>query len=231
MFDGGCGRRERVIPCSMSAAGGSVAGCCVSTAPLVFGNGFEGLALVPVIEVECVGRGSFRGLPTEARGPPGSDGALAFADKDGSATTGPSRAEATEPVMPSKTSERIRRGLATRSSSCRACCPVFAFFPASPGGGLTGFGCIGITGRRRCPAEQNSVEKAQFKFLPTYQRLGPSRLIKAYTLCEVHNDEECQWVAGCMYPATGRGGQGGGAHNPVDGARSIFEHLGLSLCS
>ena len=78
----------------------------MSTAPLVFGNGFEGLALVPVIEVECVGRGSFRGLPTEARGPPGSDGALAFADKDGSATTGPSRAEATEPVMPSKTSER-----------------------------------------------------------------------------------------------------------------------------
>ena len=33
----------------------------MSTAPLVFGNGFEGLALVPVIEVEGVGRGSFRG--------------------------------------------------------------------------------------------------------------------------------------------------------------------------
>ena len=114
----------------------------MSTAPLVFGNGFEGLALVPVIEVEGVGRGSFRGLPAEARGPPGSDGALAFADKDGSETTGPRRAEATEPVMPSKTSEKIRRGLATRSSSCRACCPALAFLPASPGGGLTGFGIM-----------------------------------------------------------------------------------------
>ena len=142
LFDGGCGRRERVMPCSMSAAGGRVAGCCVSTAPLVLGNGFEGLALVPVIEVEGVGRGSFRGLPAEARGPPGSDGALAFADKDGSETTGPRRAEATEPVMPSKTSEKIRRGLATRSSSCRACCPAQAFLPASPGGGLTGFGIM-----------------------------------------------------------------------------------------
>ena len=114
----------------------------MSTAPLVFGNGFEGLALVPVIEVEGVGRGSFRGLPAEARAPPGSDGALAFADKDGSETTGPRRAEATEPVMPSKTSEKIRRGLATRSSSCRACCPALAFLPASPGGGLTGFGIM-----------------------------------------------------------------------------------------
>ena len=61
----------------------------MSTAPLVFGNGFEGLALVPVIEVEGVGRGSFRGLPAEARGPPGSDGALAFADKDGRGSLAP----------------------------------------------------------------------------------------------------------------------------------------------
>ena len=45
--------------------------------------------------------------------------------------------------------------------------------------------------------------------------------------CEVHDDDECRWVAGCIYPATGRGGKGGGAHNAVDGARSVFEHLGL----